>query len=170
VVNQSFSNQVSPTRILGTWTATADVAPSGPQPVSVTPASGAGSRQKFVVVSTDSAGATDLLRTYVIASSASSSASCYLVYVAGNGIYLLNDSATDFFGIVPGANSSIENSACRLYGSTSSVANSGTTQTLALDIYFKPAFAGVKTISVVNQTFANQVSATRQLGTWTVPQ
>jgi hypothetical protein len=73
-------------------------------------------------------------------------------------------------GIVPGVNDSVENSYCRLNSANSTASNSGTAQTLTLDLYFKPAFAGAKTIAAIIETKANQFSNTAALGSWTVPQ
>jgi hypothetical protein len=171
VLDQTKANQTSASRVLGTWTVTADPVPSALQPVSVNPASGSGYNGQFVVTSSDPAGASDLMRTYVTFSAAGSSASCYIVWLAGNGIYLLNDGMTDFLrGVVPGASDSVENSQCRINAASSWAVNSGNTQTLTLGLTFKPAFAGTKNITILDQTKANQTSASRVLGTWTVSQ
>jgi hypothetical protein len=58
---------------------------------------------------------------------------------------------------------------CRINAATSFVTNSGTTQTLGLDVFFKPAFAGFKSIQAILETRANQFSPARVLGSRIVP-
>jgi hypothetical protein len=163
---QTNGGEQSVARALGSWTVPA-AAGTVLTPVSVSPSSGAGTTQSFVFTSTDPAGAYDILRTYAMFTAAGSTAMCYVVLVSSSTLYLLDDSGATFLPLLPGANASVENNSCRINGLISSVSNYGATQTLTLNITFKPAFAGPKTISAQVQTVANSIAGTKTLGTWT---
>jgi hypothetical protein len=70
--------------------------------------------------------------------------------------------------MLPGSTQTVENSQCRIDGASSSVTNSGMTQTLTFALFFKSAFAGLNNISALVETQANQLSPTHVLGSWIV--
>jgi hypothetical protein len=165
---EDIAGQSSAFKTVGAWTVTVDPA-AALEAISVNPAAGSGAGGKFTFTSTDPAGANDLLRTYIVIAAPNSTAACYIVFAAPSGLYLLNDSKTEFLrGIVPGFSDAVENSQCRLNAAGSSVVNSGITQTLTLDLFFKPAFAGTKSMTVLLETKANLLSAWKVVGTWNV--
>jgi hypothetical protein len=168
LLSEAEGGRYSAPAIMGSWTVTADPNVIPLRPVSVTPSSGSGYSQQFVFTSTNPAGASNLLRTYVQFASQDSTSTCYVVFTAAERtIYLLNDTMTECLkGIVLGTTGSVENSQCRINTGTSSVPASGNTQTLTLGMYFKPRFTGAEYILAAVETYSHQYSSTYVLGTW----
>jgi M6 family metalloprotease-like protein len=99
-----------------------------PQPVSVTPSSGAGDFATFTFAVTDNAGYGDILSTAVLFNaSLTSQNACYILYEpGGNDFRLGNDEGTDYSEPVAlGSAGSAENSQCRVFGADSSAVASG---------------------------------------------
>jgi len=67
-----------------------------------------------------------------------------------------------------GTTDTAQNSQCKLYAATSSVAASGNSVTLSLDLGFFPAFAGPKSIWANVTDNSSLVSASPLLGAYTV--
>ena len=117
--------------------------------MAVTPSSGGGPQQKFVLQVTDSLAGTDIATVGVlIGSTATTTAgACAVMYnSAQNSLALLTDAgAQPASSIGPGSGSQ-QNSQCVLNGGGSSVSANGNTLTLSLALTFQPAFIGPKNI------------------------
>jgi hypothetical protein len=155
----------------GTWT----IPYSGnrpPQPVSVSPASGAGPSVKFHVVASDPDGAADVAAVYVLVHPAPAvQSSCYMAYLPqSNMVYLFADNSTAGWlsPVALGVTGAIENSQCRVNAGTSSVSTSGTQVIIDLDLTFKPAYIGTQGVYVAVQDRANVVAGWSLLATWVV--
>ncbi len=137
-----------------------------PSAVSVTPSAGSGFSQIFTAVYSDPAGAASLnQRAFLINSYFGSTAGCY-VLTNTVGSYLVDDTGSFTTGpLTPGG--VLSNSQCTVYGSGSSVVNSGNTSTITLSIGFAPAFAGVKSIYMYADDSSGN-SNWQTLGSYTV--
>jgi hypothetical protein len=154
----------------GTWT-TGTLSPA-PVAESVSPSSGLGMSQTFVLTFSDPNGATDITWTHITINSALGlSQACYFAYErAANRFYLANDSATATIGIIsPGSTGSVENSQCRLSGQGLSAAASGNTLTLNVPLTFKSGFLGTKYVYMLASDTAGHSSGWQNRGSWTVP-
>ena len=163
---------------LGVWQVPAT--PAGTIAVkSLTPSRGdssGGTLEQIVLTLTDTKGVSDfgvvnlLINTFIDGRSA-----CYLAYVASsNTIFLVNDAGAaggPYAGgmTLNGGSASIGNSQCTVTGTGSSVASSGNTLTLTLNITFLPAFAGNRVVYAAGRDAAGGNNTDWQaLGTWTV--
>jgi hypothetical protein len=151
----------------GTWTVGN---PPVPSVVSSTPATGAGFRQTFTFVYSDTGGYANLNAAGVNFSSPLSGANaCYvgLVLPSLNSIVLLNDAGTGWIGGALGTSGSIQNSQCSINLAGQPASGSGNNLTWILDITFSSSFAGTKTIWM---DAADSGSGTPWVnaGTWTV--
>jgi hypothetical protein len=116
--------------------------------MAVTPSSGGGSQQKFVLQVTDSLAGTDLTTVGILINpAATTAAACAVIYNSvQNSLALLTDAgAQPASSIAPGSGSQ-QNSQCVLNGAGSSVSVAGNTLTLSLALTFQPAFLGQKNI------------------------
>jgi hypothetical protein len=167
---QNNAGQYSGWQKLGTWnTGTGGTGRGQPTPVSVSPSSGSGSSQIFTYVYADANGYTDIAYADAMFGADTSGVNaCWVLYSrAGNGFYLLNDSASTMSGpVMPGSNSSIENGQCILNGLNSTASVGGTNLTLNINITFKPGFTGSKNDYLYVQNNAGQYSGWQKLGTW----
>ena len=163
----------------GTWTIP-QTTPLPPSVGSLTPSSGQGASQSFVLTVSDAAGANDLASVQLhFGSSTALAAACSVTYLAQqNSLSLLNDAGTASVGsVTPGQATTISNSQCALKGSGSSVAASGTTLTLTVNLQFNAAFASLGS-SATKNVYAKPLNSAGQgptggfvtVGTWTVPQ
>jgi hypothetical protein len=137
-------------------------------PISVTPSSGAGSSQQFTFAFQDLDGSADLAWAQMLLSPSQSAANaCYIHYQnATNSLFLYNDAVSGGAGLTPGSGT-VENGQCVLKGSGSSVAVSGTTVTITLNLAFKPSFVGPKNVfGQALDGYGNLASWVR-MGTWT---
>ena len=154
----------------GTWTI---VGPPGPPTaVSVTPSSGTGASQVFSFLYSDPAGATDLpWAQMVINGSLNAANGCYVHYDRTyNAVFLLNDDATVWLGSVDlGTATTLENSQCQLNAATSAASSVGSNLTVNLDLTFKPAFSGPKSVYMQTQDTGGTATGWQLRGTWTVP-
>ena len=164
---------------IGTWTIL-QATPAPPTVGSLTPSSGQGGSQSFVLKVSDPAGASDLASVQLqFGASTALAAACSVTYlVKQNSFSLLNDAGTSSVGTVtPGQATSISNSQCSILGSGSSVAASGTTLTLTVNLQFSAAFASLGS-SATKNVYALPLNSAGQgptggfvpVGTWTVPQ
>jgi hypothetical protein len=161
---------------MGTWT----IPKAGtPAVASVSPSSGIGSSQTFVLTASDTAGATDLASVQLLfANSTSLSKACAVTYSAQQkNLGLTNNAGTGYAGYVtPGQSSSVSNSQCVLSGSGSSIKTSGNTVTMSVSLQFEAAFATAGT-SAAKTIYGNAVNSAGQapsggmakLGTWNIP-
>ncbi len=123
------------------WTFTS---PPSPTLISLTPASGRGSSQTFVLIAYDPLGANDLASVeFLVGSSTSFASSCAVTYNARQNLFALaSDSGNASAGALsPGQATTISNSQCTLGGLGSSVQFSGQVLTMAVNLQFSPAFA-----------------------------
>lgn len=163
------SGLTSPSPQLGTFDVFSSAA-SAPAPVSVSPPSASGSRQTFSFTWRDANGAHDIAFARVLIHSAQrADLGCYFQVDTASGMVLLaNDAATNSFSLTLGANQSIENGQCRIQGAGSWAARNGDTLTVLLDVVFKPAFTGAKSIWMNATDHGGLTSASPQLGSYTV--
>ena len=150
---------------LGSWTVT-NLAPS---PVSVSPASGAGTSQVFRFTFSDPKGYGALSSVAaIINGTATGAGGCSVVYLpTANLLYLADDSATAWTGpLTPGGSGNIQNSQCMVDASTSSVSGAGVTLTLNVGITFTRFFGGQKGI-YLDATDGTD-SGWQKLGDWYV--
>ncbi|MGD0581273.1 MAG: hypothetical protein ABSC08_20450, partial [Bryobacteraceae bacterium] len=160
----------------GTWT----IPQAGlPAIVSLSPSSGQGTSQTFVLTASDAAGANDLASVLLLfANSTSASSACAVSYITQlKNIGLANDAGTGYAGYVtPGQTGSVSNSQCTLNGSGSSIQISGNSLVMTVSLQFSAAFASVgagttKTIyaNPVNSAGQGPTGGTAPIGTWTIP-
>ena len=155
---------------MGTWTVGA---PPAPVSSSVTPNSGNGVSQVFTATFTDTDRPQDISEAdFLINSSVSAPASCYVKWTPAGNLYLMNDTGTAWLGpITIGSTATLQNNQCVLSGAASSVTLSGngssSTVTLQLGISFLPSFDGGKNLyTVVYGSGGN--SGWQTEGTWLV--
>ncbi len=152
----------------GTWTV-----PGGAQPPtadSVTPGSGSGSSQSFVVNYSSPSGFANVVDAHVAFNATLSGANaCWIVYdKASNGYLLVNDAGYGYTGpLAPGANATIQNSQCALNGVGTSVSGASNTLTLTLNVKFL-GFSGAKNIYMYAGDSAGRNSGWQTRGSWTV--
>jgi YVTN family beta-propeller protein len=149
----------------GTWSPTTNQPPAV---VSVTPNPASGRTNTFALTYSDSNGASDLYLVEALFSSVVSALnSCEVFYVpATNLLYLVNDAGSGTSSIFPGSGT-LSNSQCTITGSGTSVATSGDTLTLNVEITASPTFTGTKNIYMFaeDNSFANTGAVNK--GTWT---
>ena len=149
---------------------------ASPTVTSVTPGYSAGAHQTLSFQYSESTGYTHIqVADMMINSSLNQVGACYtLYYVATNTLYLASNDATAWMGpISPGTSGTLQNAQCSVDASKFSVAGSGPTLTLNLDITLMPSFSGLKTIYgwVLDNSGQNS-GAWTALGSWlpeTVP-
>jgi len=159
------SSGTAPWQQKGTWTVPAQL-----QAVSVSPSSGSGSTQLFVLQFSDAGGATDLTSVSVLFNTALTAVSgCEVDYYrASNALKLLTDSGGQPSGSLTPGSGSQQNSQCTLNGASSSVSSSGNVLTLNIALTFQPAFGNV--LNVYMEAASPAGSAPwQQKGTWTAP-
>jgi uncharacterized repeat protein (TIGR01451 family) len=138
----------------------------------VSPNSGSGGSQAFTFQFGDTAGAADLVHTWIwfnptLATSAA--ASCLVYYtVATNTLSLLNDAGTVWLQGTLGAGGLLQNSQCAIALGSSTAALSGDTLTLQLATTFAAAFNGSKSVFLYAANDAGVSSGWQTRGTWTV--
>lgn len=162
------SGQVSGWQQRGTWT----IPGTAPEAVSVTPSSGSGGSQVFRFTFRDADGFTQLRWVYgLFQTSLNGANACYWRYTrAENTLWLRNDAGTAWLGpVTPGTSGTLENNQCRLVGSTSAAAGSGTTLNVDVSIQFKTTFAGSKNVYLYAIDGMDLTSDWQLRGTWTVP-
>src|SRR5579884_1531407 len=95
---------------------------------------------------------------------------CQVSYIASvNRFYLLNDAGTANVGSSPPGGGALQNSECTLNAATSTVASSGNTITVTLDLTFTtPGFDGTKQIWGYALDGAGQHGGWTHVGNWTV--
>ncbi len=153
-----------PTTVISPGVVTAD---------SVTPSSGTGLAQTFVLRYSDSAGASAIATTAVWFSATfagNSANSCKISYDRASGMLILDDdSGAQAATGAPGTAGNLQNSQCALALAGSSVLAAGNTLTLNLPITFKTAFAGAKNIFMYAADLGSTSSGWLTRGSWTIP-
>lgn len=162
--------QNSAWQALGTWTVSAPVVTAA-QPVSVTPASGAGASQNFTFTFADPAGAADIaIEQVAFGSSTGTTGACSLSLARATGqISLYDDGGTAGAPMIIGAAGMLQNSQCAVNVGASSATSSGTNHNVTLAVAFKSVYAGAKNVYASATTNGGANSGWQALGTWTVP-
>jgi hypothetical protein len=156
----------------GTWTVPSNVMVTAD---SVSPNSGSGGDQQFVLQYSDSASTASIQSVWVLfnATFANLAAnSCMVQYdPATDQVALLNDGGTAWTqGQVGDGPTSLQNSQCSLSLGATWVTQGGSTLTLGLAMTFQPSFAGLKNIYMYASDLSGINSGWQQLGTWTTAQ
>jgi hypothetical protein len=138
----------------------------------LSPGSGSGAAQTFVITYRDSAGFSNISNTQLLINSdLNGNNACYLGYVRGsNLLYLVNDANSGLLpAISPNSGSgSAQNSQCILNGAGTMVTSSGTDLILTVSLSFKPGFSGAKVVYAALQTAGAFNSGWLARGIWTV--
>jgi hypothetical protein len=117
---------------------------------SVTPSTGSGVNQTFVLQYSDTAGAASLFSVWVwfnTTFSGSAANSCMVYYSRpANTVYLLKDDASSWNGATVGSNTTLQSSQCSLNVANIVIALNGSSLTLNLPLVFGSAFAGSKNV------------------------
>jgi hypothetical protein len=137
--------------------------------ISVTPSSGAGTTQLFVLAYADSGGvATDLTSARVRFAGAAGGP-CVIDYNAMTNRVRMQNNAGAWKPFVPFGSGTLGNRQCTLDLAASSATRSGTDLTLMLQIAFSATFAGEKNIAMRAASHAGPTTGWMDRGTWTVP-
>ena len=151
----------------GTWTVTGagNQAPSG---MTVSPASGGGTRQLFTMQFADPDGGGDFEQAAVTVGHAPAAPStCTLSFQRGaNWILLADDAGSAWSEVAPGAGAMLANSQCTVRSATSSFSVSGTVWTVVADIEFPPSWSGAKGIFLRAVDSAGHETAWTAVGTY----
>ncbi len=142
---------------------------AGAQPVSVTPAAGSSGRQLFSYTVRHSASANNVLYAQFLFSRSGLVAQngCYVSYdPLGNVFYLLNDNATEWFGLYGGSSGTVGNSQCTVHGATSGSSRAGSDLTISLDASFRTGFAGAKRMYLLSGDNTGLISDWQEVGAW----
>jgi len=164
----NYSGANSDWQIRGMWTATPSVVTAD----SVTPASGNGAVQTFVLQYSDSAGFADLAATFVWFTTAfgSTANTCVAYYEpATDRVYLANDAGSLWIWGQRGSAATLQNSQCAISLSAAAVTAGGNTLTVNLPVTFKPGFAGFKWIFMYASGISGPNSDWQIRGSWTAP-
>jgi hypothetical protein len=140
---------------------------------SLTPGSGIGSPQTFVVTYHDPTSALNITNAQLLINAdLNGNNACYLGYVrTTNLLYLVNDSSP---GLQPpittnSGTGTAQNSQCILNGAGTTVSVSGADLTLTVNLAFKAAFSGPKVAYGAAQTGIGGNTGWQARGVWTVP-
>ena len=136
----------------------------------MSPNSGSGLSQTFIVEYSDPAGPSDIQVVYLQIGLAGGGAySCFAVYIPGtNSLYLFNDPNTAILGpITPGSNASVSNSRCTLSGNGGAVTPTRTNLFVPFFITFAPTYNGPKNLLGYVQNYSGATTGFQTLGTWT---
>jgi hypothetical protein len=140
-----------------------------PSAVSVSPSSGSGAGAIYSFTFSDPNGSSDVsLARMLFHTQISDVAGCSLQWSRASGNLLLADDAgTGWAQGAPGSVGTLQNSRCQLRLASSSVINSGTAVSIAVDLAFLGTFAGSKTIYGAATDTGGLSSAWTILGNWT---
>jgi hypothetical protein len=140
---------------------------------SLTPGSGIGSPQTFVVAYHDPTSALNITNAQLLINAdLNGNNACYLGYVrTTNLLYLVNDSSPGLQPpITPNSGTgTAQNSQCILNGAGTTVSVSGADLTLTVNLAFKAAFSGPKVAYGAAQTGIGGNTGWQARGVWTVP-
>ncbi|MBI5281418.1 MAG: SBBP repeat-containing protein [Candidatus Solibacter usitatus] len=156
---------------LGAWTVSIPTANQPPSAVSVAPSAGSGAAQVFTFTFTDVNGAADIAVLRVLINAQQSAAGgCYFAWDRTTGVIWLADDAGAAWATSARAGTAdvAQNSQCAFRAAGSSIATSGATLTLAVDLAFTPAFNGQRLIFANATDAAGLTSPSPQLGSFTV--
>ncbi len=165
--NPGASSRTGTLLIGGRTVSVTQAGTAGAQPVGITPALGSSGRQVFSYVVRHATSANSVLYSQFLFSKAGLVAqnSCYVSYdPTANVFYLLNDTATGWFGLLGGTPNTVGNSQCTLYGAASGSSKAGTDLTINLDVSFRTGFAGTKTAYLLAGDNVGLVSDWQEVG------
>jgi hypothetical protein len=153
---------------IGAWNAEPD--PHLTEVAALIPAGGSGTARTFSLTLTDSDGAGDIWFAQISLNHGLDAYNgCYIHSDPDNNVYyLLNDTATGWFGMF-GGSGQVENSQCRLIGAGSSNTRNGNDLTITYRLEFKNGFSGAKEIYVNAAGKDLNFFPWRKVGNWTVP-
>jgi hypothetical protein len=139
----------------------------------VTPSSGSGVSQTFVLQYSDTAGAGNLSMAWVWfnATLANSATTSCLIYYSrpANTLYLLNDWGLQWNGVAMGAGGTLQNSQCSINAGATTATTNGNTLTVNLALTFSSAFSGSKNVYLWANDVGGTNSGWQTRGSWTVP-
>jgi subtilisin family serine protease len=140
---------------------------SGPG-ISVSPATGSGSSQRFTFTFPGASNAVTM--NMLINSSLTGAGACFLIYEPpANTIDLVDNSGNNVGGrLTPGSGGTLSNSQCSIAGSSVAVSNTGNSITVAATVTFASGFAGPKTIWATWYSAAGQQGIWQSVGSWNV--
>ncbi|WP_228486843.1 beta strand repeat-containing protein [Paludibaculum fermentans] len=155
---------------IGTFTVAVEGGHQAPAPVSVTPSSASGSRKVFTFTYSDGDGGSDVETPRVlIHSQQTAEHGCYFQLTRSSGVLsLADDSGTAWAQVRLGVSETAQNSQCVLYGAASASSVSGNSLTVSVDLGFKSAFAGAKSIWMNATDQEGLTSGSPLLGSFTV--
>ncbi len=144
---------------------------TGPQAVSVSPASGTGAGRTFSFVYSDPDGASDILTAEALIVSGTTVTgvnSCYF-FAAGNQIWLRDNANSVWIGpVTAGSSGTMTNSQCTLTAAGFSIAASGNSLAMTVPVTFGTSFAGPKTIYLKTTNRSGVSPDWVKSGTWSV--
>jgi len=146
--------------------------PAGPNPVSVSPASGSESSQVMIFTFSDSGGWQDLSVVNVLINNVLDGRNaCYLAYSRTAGVLYLveDDGGTLSTGLVLGGSGNVANSQCSIAGQASTASGNGDLLTVTLVLTFSPSFGGNKIVYMAAGDLLGNNSGWQALGVWQVP-
>lgn len=155
--------------LFGTFTVTAS---NNAVPVflSLTPAAGSGSSQRFELAYSDSNGAADVtvMRVRINALPQNASGCVFELDRPNNAIRLRDDSGSAWLTAVAGAPGSVSNGQCSISSSTLAIVLDSSQIRLGFEATFKPAFNGAKTIWTDAEDAAGAAAGWTQSGSYIV--
>lgn len=152
-------------QLMGTWNDSGDL--NVVELISLSPNSGTGVSQTFTALTRDGNGANTIAFVQLVMNAELSGLNgCFIHYDrASNVFFLLNDSATEWFGLVAGSGQ-VGNSQCTLFGSGSGGVVSGNDLTITYNLSFSAGFSGTKKIFMQPVDNTGVIQVWRQMGTW----
>ncbi len=151
--------------LMGSWSPVSGT----PSIVSISPSSGSGMSQSFVLTASDPSGATAIAGLYfLLNTSLSGTNSCFLEYSASaNKVYLWDNAAmTRVGGLTVGSSGNVSNGGCSLTGANAVL--SGATLTLTVSLSFSGTFSGSKNSYLYVYDASGARDGYRTVGSWTV--
>src|SRR5262249_924571 len=142
-----------------------------PTSVSVSPSSGSGLSQTFLLLYADSRGFADINFVEVNWNATQSTANaCYVRYTRATGVVqLATNAGSGWVGSATiGAPGTLANSQCTVDAGASSASGSGNNLTVNLAITFNSAFSGSKNTYMQVQDAANALAPWQARGSWNV--
>lgn len=152
-------------RLLGSWTVPG-AASRTPAPHSVSTSAPNESVQVLTIQIKDSDGGANLESALVlIHGSFTASQGCFLwIDRAANRLYLADDAALNWVGVVFGSSGAVQNSQCLVRAAVSTSETFGETWMIRLEATFKPSFQGTKKVWVQARDLEGNLSAWSELG------
>jgi hypothetical protein len=142
---------------------------AAPAVVSVSPPSGSGASQSFVLRISDAAGGGYVASVNLLLNSSRSGLrACFISYDRSeNRLSLNGDPGAAWSSGAPGAAATLSNRQCELNLASSAASISGVYLDLTLQLSFKPAFAGLRTIYAFAANGGGLTTGWVQPGAWT---